>query len=241
MKTDQNIAPPGSENSKLTEEELIEQTFQELLNDYLGTKHRKKVDLITKAFNFANQAHKGIKRQSGEPYIMHPLEVAKIVCNEIGLGSTSICSALLHDVVEDTDYTIEDIENLFGPKIAQIVDGLTKISGGIFGDKASAQAENFKKLLLTMSSDIRVILIKIADRLHNMRTLGSLAPNKQYKIAGETLYIYAPLANRLGLNKIKTELENLSFKYEHPEEYQEIQDKLDATAAAREEVFNNFT
>jgi len=241
MKTDQNIAPLGPENSKLTEEELIEQTFQELVNDYLGTKHRKKVDLITKASNFANQAHKGIKRQSGEPYIMHPLEVAKIVCNEIGLGSTSICSALLHDVVEDTDYTIEDIENLFGPKIAQIVDGLTKISGGIFGDKASAQAENFKKLILTMSSDIRVILIKIADRLHNMRTLGSLAPNKQYKIAGETLYIYAPLANRLGLNQIKTELENLSFKYEHPEEYQEIQDKLDATAAAREEVFNNFT
>lgn len=124
---------------------------------------------------------------------MHPIAVAKIVCNEIGLGSTSICAALLHDVVEDTDYTVEDIENIFGAKIAQIVDGLTKISGGIFGDRASAQAENFKKLLLTMSDDIRVILIKIADRLHNMRTLGSMLPNKQYKIAGETLYIYAPL------------------------------------------------
>jgi GTP pyrophosphokinase len=172
---------------------------------------------------------------------MHPLAVAKIVCNEIGLGSTSICSALLHDVVEDTDYTVEDIENIFGPKIAHIVDGLTKISGGIFGDKASAQAENFKKLLLTMSDDIRVILIKIADRLHNMRTLGSLLPNKQYKIAGETLYIYAPLANRLGLNKIKTELENLSFKYEHPEEYQEIEEKLAASAAEREEAFQSFT
>ena len=154
---------------------------------------------------------------------MHPIAVASIVCNEIGLGSTSICAALLHDVVEDTDYTVEDIENIFGPKIAQIVDGLTKISGGIFGDRASAQAENFKKLLLTMSNDIRVILIKIADRLHNMRTLGSMLPNKQYKIAGETLYIYAPLANRLGLYKIKTELENLSFKYEHPEEYAEIE------------------
>ena len=223
------------------EEQMINQAFRELLDDYLATKHRKRVEIITKAFNFANQAHKGIKRRSGEPYIMHPIAVAKIVCNEIGLGSTSICSALLHDVVEDTDYTVEDIENIFGPKIAQIVDGLTKISGGIFGDRASAQAENFKKLLLTMSDDIRVILIKIADRLHNMRTLGSMLPNKQYKIAGETLYIYAPLANRLGLYKIKTELENLSFKYEHPEEYKVIEDKLAATAAERDKVFQEFT
>lgn len=225
----------------MTDDEMIEQAFQELIEDYKATKHRKRTEIITKAFNFANQAHKGIKRRSGEPYIMHPLTVAKIVCNEIGLGSTSICSALLHDVVEDTDYTVEDIENIFGPKIAQIVDGLTKISGGVFGDKVSAQAENFKKLLLTMSSDIRVILIKIADRLHNMRTLGSMAPNKQYKIAGETLYIYAPLANRLGLHRIKTELENLSFKYEHPEEYQEIEKKLEATAAERDELFRTFT
>ena len=226
---------------EISDEKMINQAFHELLNDYLNTKHRKKVEIITKAFNFANQAHKGIKRRSGEPYIMHPIAVASIVCNEIGLGSTSICAALLHDVVEDTDYTVEDIENIFGPKIAQIVDGLTKISGGIFGDRASAQAENFKKLLLTMSNDIRVILIKIADRLHNMRTLGSMLPNKQYKIAGETLYIYAPLANRLGLYKIKTELENLSFKYEHPEEYAEIEEKLNATAAERDKVFNDFT
>ena len=226
---------------EISDEEMINQAFHELLNDYLNTKHRKKVEIITKAFNFANQAHKGIKRRSGEPYIMHPIAVASIVCNEIGLGSTSICAALLHDVVEDTDYTVEDIENIFGPKIAQIVDGLTKISSGIFGDRASAQAENFKKLLLTMSNDIRVILIKIADRLHNMRTLGSMLPNKQYKIAGETLYIYAPLANRLGLYKIKTELENLSFKYEHPEEYAEIEEKLNATAAERDKVFNDFT
>ena len=231
-----NLAP-----KEIADEEMINQAFHELLNDYLNTKHRKKVEIITKAFNFANQAHKGIKRRSGEPYIMHPIAVASIVCNEIGLGSTSICAALLHDVVEDTDYTVEDIENIFGPKIAQIVDGLTKISGGIFGDRASAQAENFKKLLLTMSSDIRVILIKIADRLHNMRTLGSMLPNKQYKIAGETLYIYAPLANRLGLYKIKTELENLSCKYEHPEEYAEIEEKLNATAAERDKVFNDFT
>ena len=223
------------------DEEMINQGFQHLLESYLTSKHRRKVEIITKAFNFAKQAHKGVKRRSGEPYIMHPIAVAQIACSEIGLGSTSICAALLHDVVEDTDYTVEDIENLFGPKIAQIVDGLTKISGGIFGDRASAQAENFKKLLLTMNDEIRVILIKIADRLHNMRTLGSMLPNKQYKIAGETLYIYAPLAHRLGLNKIKTELEDLSFKYEHPEEYARIEEKLKETKAEREELFNEFT
>ena len=223
------------------DEEMINQGFQHLLDCYLASKHRKKVEIITKAFNFAKQAHKGVKRRSGEPYIMHPIAVAQIVCCEIGLGSTSICAALLHDVVEDTDYTVEDIENLFTPKIAQIVDGLTKISGGIFGDRASAQAENFKKLLLTMNDDIRVILIKIADRLHNMRTLGSMLPNKQYKIAGETLYIYAPLANRLGLNKIKTELEDLSFKYEHPEEYAAIEAKLKESKEERDVLFNDFT
>ena len=232
-------------DEKLTKEQadekLIDDAFQELLERYLESKHRKKVEIITKAFNFARQAHKGVRRRSGEPYILHPIAVARIACVEIGLGSTSICSALLHDVVEDTDYTVEDIENLFGPKIAQIVDGLTKISGGIFGDRASAQAENFKKLLLTMNDDIRVILIKISDRLHNMRTLGSMLPSKQYKIAGETLYIYAPLANRLGLNRIKTELEDLSFKYEHPETYQQIQEKLKATQAERDTLFEEFT
>lgn len=225
---------------EIEEEKIINDAFQKLLDTYLASKHRKKVEIITKAFNFAKQAHKGVRRRSGEPYILHPISVAQIVCEEIGLGSTSICSALLHDVVEDTDYTVEDIENIFGPKIAQIVDGLTKISGGIFGDRASGQAENFKKLLLTMSEDIRVILIKIADRLHNMRTLGSMLPNKQYKIAGETLYIYAPLANRLGLNKIKTELEDLSFKYEHPETYKEIADKLQATKIERYSIFEDF-
>ena len=232
------------DDEKMTQEErddkLINDAFQKLITDYQATRHRKKIDLITKAFNFARQAHRGVRRLSGEPYIMHPIAVAQIVCSEIGLGSTSICSALLHDVVEDTDYTVEDIENIFGPKIAQIVDGLTKISGGIFGEQASAQAENFKKLLLTMSDDIRVILIKIADRLHNMRTLDSQPANKQYKIAGETLYIYAPLAHRLGLYKIKSELENLSFKFEHPEEYASIQKKLASTQAKRHELFDEF-
>ena len=224
-----------------SDDRLINDAFQKLLNDYLASRHRKKVDLITKAFNFAKQAHKGVRRLSGEPYIMHPIAVAQIACSEIGLGSTSICSALLHDVVEDTDYTVEDISNIFGPKIAQIVDGLTKISGGIFGEQASAQAENFKKLLLTMSEDIRVILIKICDRLHNMRTLESQPANKQYKIAGETLYIYAPLANRLGLNKIKSELENLSFRFEHPDDFAAIEAKLQSTRASRDELFSQFT
>lgn len=223
------------------EEQLVNNAFKHLLETYMASPHRKKEEIITKAFNFAREAHKGVRRLSGEPYIMHPIAVAQIACEEMGLGSTSICAALLHDVVEDTDYTVEDIENIFGSKIAQIVDGLTKISGGIFGDRASAQAENFKKLLLTMSDDIRVILIKICDRLHNMRTLESQAPNKQYKIAGETLYIYAPLANRLGLNKIKTELENLSFRFEHPEEYASIEAKLASTQEQREILFQQFT
>ncbi len=222
------------------DEQLIQAGFQQLLKDYMNSNHRQKVDLITKAFNFANQAHAGVKRRSGEPYIMHPIAVAEIVCKEIGLGSTSICAALLHDVVEDTEYTVEDIRNMFGDKIAQIVDGLTKISGGIFGDQASAQAENFRKLLLTMSDDIRVILIKIADRLHNMRTLGSMLPAKQFKIAGETLYLYAPLAHRLGLFTIKTELEDLSFKYEHPQEYAFINLKLQSSENVRNTLFEHF-
>ena len=162
------------------EDNMIEEAFQDVLNGYLRSNHRKKVEIIKRAYQFAKEAHKGIRRRSGEPYILHPIAVAKIVSQEIGLGSTSICAAFLHDVVEDTEYTVEDIENNFGKKIAIIVDGLTKISGGIFGDKASVQAENFRKLLLTMAEDIRVILIKMADRLLYMRTLGSMLPSKQF-------------------------------------------------------------
>ena len=231
----------NEDKRNINEEAEISAAFQDLLDTYLSTQHRRKVEIITKAFNFARQAHKGVRRNSGEPYIMHPLAVARIVCAEIGLGSTSICAALLHDVVEDTDYTIEDIRNLFGEKIAHIVDGLTKISGGVFGPQASEQAENFKKLLLTMSEDIRVILIKIADRLHNMRTLEYMQLNKQYKIAGETLYIYAPIAYRLGLSRIKTELENLSFRYEHPEEYYRIEKKIEKTQLERDKLYAEFT
>lgn len=226
---------------QLTEDEMVQKDFDALLQDYLNSNHRKKKDIIIKAFNFANAAHKGMRRRSGEPYIVHPIAVARVVVNEIGLGSTSICAALLHDVVEDTDYTTEDIANIFGLKIAQIVDGLTKISGGVFGEKASEQAENFRKLILTMSEDVRVILIKIADRLHNMRTLGSMPPAKQYKIAGETEYIYAPLAHRLGLFKIKTELENLSFQYDHPDTYREIELKLEGEKDSLDKFYNQFS
>ena len=169
---EEKIIPAEAED-----ERIISEAYQKLVDTYLASHHRKHTEIIDKAFNFAKEAHKGVRRLSGEPYILHPIAVAQIACEDIGLGSTGICSALLHDVVEDTDYTVEDISNIFGPKIAQIVDGVTKISGGIFGDKASVQAESFKKLLLTMSDDIRVILIKISDRLHNMRTLGSQLPS----------------------------------------------------------------
>lgn len=231
------------DNNKIVvdEDQIIENEFQALLNDYLNSNHRRKVDIITRAFNMAKEAHKGARRRSGEPYILHPLSVARIVSKEIGLGSTSISAALLHDVVEDTEYTAEDIRALFGDKIASIVDGLTKISSGMFGENVSAQAENFRKLLLTMSDDIRVILIKIADRLHNMRTLSSMSPTKQYKITGETLYIYAPLAHRLGLFAIKTELEELCFKYEHPETYADLTKKIEVTAPERNKIYENFS
>lgn len=222
------------------EDRMVEEAFSGLLNAYLASNHRKKVEIIQRAYRFAKAAHSGTRRLSGEPYILHPIAVARIVVSELGLGSTSICAALLHDVIEDTEFTREDIENSFGKKIADIVEGLTKISGGIFGDRASIQAENFRKLLLSMSSDIRVVLIKMADRLHNMRTLGSMRPEKQYKIAGETLYVYAPLAHRLGLFKIKTELEDLAFKYEHPQAYEWITSKLDQTASHREKIVEEF-
>jgi len=172
--------PTPQADTSAEDERMVQEAFQHLLDTYLASNHRGKVDIIKKAFNFAKEAHKGVRRLSGEPYILHPIAVAQIACEEIGLGSTSICAALLHDVEEDTDYTNEDLANLFGPKVANIVEGLTKIAGGIFGETASLQAETFKKLLVTMSDDIRVILIKISDRLHNMRTLASMQARKQY-------------------------------------------------------------
>ncbi len=222
------------------EDQLINRHFDELLSLAHRSREQNQLDVIRKAFNLAREAHKPIKRKSGEPYIIHPLEVAKIVAGEIGLGTRSIVAALLHDVVEDTDYTVEDIRHMFGDKIASIVEGLTKISE-IYDQESSLQAENFRKMLLTLSDDVRVILIKLADRLHNMRTLDSMAPNKQLKIAGETLFLYAPLAHRLGLYAIKTELEDLSFRFRHPDIYFELQKKINATEAKRTAFINKFT
>ncbi len=185
-----------------TEEDLIQQEFNDLLNHCTHCDGKTDQRMIRKAFRMANEAHRGMRRKSGEPYILHPIAVAKIVTHEIGLGAKAVICALLHDIVEDTDYTLEDIENNFGKKVASIIDGLTKISD-VFDNKSSLQAENFRKMLLTLSDDVRVILIKLADRMHNMRTLASLPPNKQIKISGETTYLYAPLAHRLGLYAIK--------------------------------------
>lgn len=222
------------------EDRMADEAFRKVLSLYLASHHRKKVELIERAYKFAKEAHRGARRRSGEPYIMHPLAVAHIVIDELGLGSTSICAALLHDVVEDTEYTREDIAANFGEKVASIVEGLTKISGGIFGDRSSLQAENFRKLLLSMSTDIRVILIKMADRLHNMRTLASMRPEKQLKVAGETLYVYAPLAHRLGLYNMKVEFEELAFKFEHPAKYEDIMALVDSSADHRNEIVEQF-
>ncbi len=195
--------------------------------------------IIKKAFYTSMEAHSGMRRKSGEPYIFHPLEVAEICISEIGLGTTSIVSALLHDVVEDTDYTIEDISRLFGQKVAKIIDGLTKISG-VFEYGSSQQAENFRKMLLTLSDDVRVILIKLADRLHNMRTLESMPRNKQLKIANETIYLYAPLAHRLGLYAFKSEMEDLYLRYSEEEVFREITRKINTTKDARSKFIRNF-
>ncbi|MCF8357814.1 MAG: RelA/SpoT family protein [Prolixibacteraceae bacterium] len=220
--------------------ELEKRQIQEAYDNLLKSSRHALTDenrqTIDRAFDFSNKAHEGVRRKSGEPYIMHPLAVATIVTKEIGLGTKSIVSSILHDVVEDTDYTLDDIKNLFGEKIASIVDGLTKLEGE-FDFK---QAVNFRKMLLTLSDDVRVILIKIADRLHNMRTLDSMHPNKQLKISGETLYIYAPLAHRLGLYAIKTELEDLSLKYKYPDEYNNIALQLRNKEEHRQYLVDRF-
>jgi GTP pyrophosphokinase len=195
--------------------------------------------LIRKAFDVALEAHKEMRRKSGEPYIYHPIAVARIAAEEIGLGTTSVVCALLHDVVEDTDLSLEDIKGMFGEKVAKIIDGLTKITG-ISEQGTSMQAENFRKMLLTLSDDVRVILIKLADRLHNMRTLDHMKRDKQLKIASETLYLYAPLAHRLGLNIIKTELEDLGLKYTEPETFHTIEQKLKESEPERKRYINKF-
>ncbi|MGZ4049251.1 MAG: RelA/SpoT family protein, partial [Bacteroidia bacterium] len=224
----------------------LEAEKKEILKRYRGLLHACKRTLekgdkllIRKAFDIALEAHKNMRRKSGEPYIYHPIAVALICAEEIGLGTTSIVCALLHDVVEDTDLTLDDIRRLFGDKEAKIIDGLTKISG-VFDQGSSLQAENFRKMLLTLSDDVRVILIKLADRLHNMRTLESMKRDKQLKIASETLYLYAPLAHRLGLNAIKTELEDLGLKYTEPDVFHEIEHRLKESEPERKKFISKF-
>jgi GTP pyrophosphokinase len=221
------------------EDKFINDEFEKIFQFCKGCKDGKNEELIRKSFELANKAHYGIRRRSGEPYIHHPIAVAQIVAQEIGLGTKSVISSILHDVVEDTDYTISDIERLFGSKIANIIDGLTKISGNF--DALSMQAENFRKMLMTLSEDVRVVFIKLADRLHNMRTLESMPEEKQQKIASETIFIYAPLAHRLGLYAIKTELEDLSLKFHYPTVFQEITEKIQATEKQRLAYINKFT
>jgi GTP diphosphokinase / guanosine-3',5'-bis(diphosphate) 3'-diphosphatase len=214
----------------------IEDRYQDFLKAIQNKFDEERLTRIEKAFRFANAAHDGIKRKSGEPYIIHPIAVATIVAKEMGLGATSICASILHDVVEDTEYSVSDIENMFGQKVARIVDGLTKLSGDI----DSRQVLTLKKILMTLSDDVRVILIKIADRLHNMQTLESMPAHKKIKIAGETLYLYVPLAHRLGLYAIKSELEELSFKHKHPEEYKKTMYLLHNQEEKRNYLVNEF-
>ena len=222
------------------ENKEIVKRYKALLRSCNGDITREDKKLIRKAFNLAVEAHKDVRRKSGEPYIFHPIAVAQIVAKDIGLGATSIACALLHDVVEDTEYTLEDIERMFNPKIRQIIDGLTKITD-LAEQDISIQAENFRKMLLTLSDDVRVILIKLADRLHNMQTLDSMARHKQQKIGSETLYIYAPLAHRLGLYSIKTELEDLGLKYTEPDIYRDTARQLNETKTARVQYIQRFT
>ncbi|QQR85458.1 MAG: bifunctional (p)ppGpp synthetase/guanosine-3',5'-bis(diphosphate) 3'-pyrophosphohydrolase [Flavobacteriales bacterium] len=213
--------------------------YRGLLRSLKGERKREDVLRVRKAFNIALEAHKEQRRKTGEPYIYHPIAVARICAEEIGLGPTSVLCALLHDTVEDTDLTLDDVREIFGPTEAIIIDGLTKISGLSMAD--SAQAENFRKVLLSMAQDVRVILIKLADRLHNMRTLESMARDKQLKIASETLFMYAPLAHRLGLYKIKNELEDLSLKYKEPEIFEEISTKLKKSEPVRKRFISRFS
>lgn len=227
-------------NYDLEKEQLeILEKYNDLVNNTYRKLNEEQIEFIKKAFDVALDAHKDQRRKSGEPYIFHPIAVAKIVANELGLGTTSIACALLHDVIEDSDYTYKDIEKIFGKKVADIVEGLTKISV-MNNQNVSVQSENYRKLLLTLSDDFRVILIKIADRLHNMRTLDSMRPDKQKKIAAETVYIYVPLAHRLGFYNIKSELEDLSLKYNMPEVYNEISSKLIVAKEQREQYVQEF-
>ena len=227
-------------SDKIENKEIAKQ-YKELLQISYQTLSDEDKKLIRSAFDTAVDAHRNQRRKSGEPYVLHPISVAKIVAQEIGLDATSIAAALLHDVVEDTEYSFEDIERLFGSGVARIVEGLTKISKLSKESNVSLQAENFRKLLLTLNDDIRVIIIKIADRLHNLQTLSAMPDYKQVKIASETLYIYAPLSHRIGLYNIKTELEDLSFKYTEPDRYESIKNKIEDSREEQDQYIKSFS
>jgi len=222
------------------ERKQILDAYRSLVRSIGSKKSKEDLEILRKAFDIAVEAHKDMRRKSGEPYIFHPIAVARICAEEMGLGVTSIVCALLHDTVEDTYVTLEDVERQFGSKYSKIVDGLTKIDE-VFDYTTSDQAENFRKLLISMTDDVRVILIKIADRLHNMRTLESMRSDKQLKIASETSFLYAPLAHRLGFYNIKSELEDLALRYTEPEAYQEIQEKLEKDKEVRTRFIRHFS
>ena len=232
--------------------EFSQQDFEVIARDYAGLKEaaRKRcgdpaeLDVIQKAFEFANEAHKGVRRRSGEPYILHPIAVAKIVVSNIGLGYKSIVAALLHDVVEDTHYTVEDLRSLFGDKVATIVEGLTKIKTVLDNEdkaqKKSMQAENFKRILLTLNDDVRVVLIKLADRLHNCRTIEFMPEHKRDKILSETMFVFIPLAHRLGLYAVKSEMEDIWLRYKEPEAFHDITAKINRNVIDKDKEINDF-
>ncbi|MBO5194501.1 MAG: bifunctional (p)ppGpp synthetase/guanosine-3',5'-bis(diphosphate) 3'-pyrophosphohydrolase, partial [Bacteroidales bacterium] len=232
--------------------EFTQQDYDIIARDYADLKeaakkrcaNKEELDIVQKAFDFANEAHKGVRRRSGEPYILHPIAVAKIVVNNIGLGYKSIVAALLHDVVEDTDYTVDDIRQLFGDRVALLVDGLTKIKTVLDNeDKAkqkSMQAENFKRILLTLNDDVRVVLIKLADRLHNCRTIEYMPEHKRDKILSETMFIFIPLAHRLGLYEVKSEMEDIWLRYKEPEAFNDITAKINRNINDKEKEIDEF-
>lgn len=241
MKTEKELNLAQEEEQLRKDQEMAEGAFQKLLATYRASQHSGNEELITRTFNFANNAHRGVRRKSGEAYIMHPLAVAQILCGEMGLGATSICAGLLHDVIEDTNYSEHDLAVLFSPRIAAIVEGVSKIQRSLDDtSNKNLQVASLLKIIITMNDDIRVILVKLADRLHNLRTLNSMPENKKLRTTGETLMLFAPIAERLGLNKIKSELEDLSFSYEHPDEYKQIVSAVSSHNDEFERIVNDF-
>ena len=231
---------PASRAFSPEEERIIDIAYDELLRSYVESRHRRKVELVGKAFRFARVAHQGCRRNDGSPYILHALAVALICSRELGLGSTTIVCALLHDIVEHSDRSIADIQANFGPQIASIVSGINKLSGGIFGHAAETQALKLRDMMMSMSTDVRVILVKMADRMHNLRNISTQRPERRIRVARESLYVYAPLAERLGLFSMKSEFEDLAFRCEDPESYEMVCRKLEQSVDQRQRIVDSF-